>query len=152
MDLLVMSHLGKLIFVPTFEIFLALRMHHHIFHIIEQVLLVWVHYNLLVNLVATRVLFHIWQLWIPHGPRLLLLRRVWVGLSLIQEARRVDAHAGVGLTHHRLVDYPNTLVQGQGVHVLLFCFWFVSSNLAVQVGLKSWLSHDTVVVVQGLVA
>ena len=90
-----MSHLGKLLIVSTFENFLALRMHHHVFHIIEQILLIWVHDNLLVNLMATRVLFHIGQLWIPHSPWLLLLRRVGVGLGLIQEARRVDAHTGV---------------------------------------------------------
>ena len=122
-------------------------MHHHIFHIIEQVLLVRVHDNLLMNLMAARVLFHIGQLWIPHGPGLLLLRRIGVSLSLIQEARRVDAHARVGLAHHRLVDYPNALVQGQRVHVLLLRFGFVSSDLAVEVGLKSRLSHDAVGIV-----
>ena len=122
-------------------------MHHHIFHIIEQVLLVRVHDNLLMNLMAARVLFHIGQLWIPHGPWLLLLRRVGVSLCLIQEARRVDAHARVGLAYHRLVDYSNALVQGQRVHVLLLRFGFVASDLAVQVGLKSRLSHDAVVVV-----
>ena len=63
----------------------------------------------------------------------------------------MDTHAGVGLAHHWLIDDSNTLVERKSVHILLFSLTFVPLNLAVQMGLKPRLSHDAMVVFQGLV-
>ena len=152
--LLIKGHLSHFFLVPTLKVLLALRvLHHHVLHVVEKALLWRIHHDLLTYLVRWRILLHVGELRIPHGSWRFLIGRVRVSLGLchVEELWRVDTHAGVGLAHHWLIDDSNTLVERKRVHILLLSLTFVPLNLAVQVGLKPGLSHDAVVVIQGLV-